>query len=226
MEFSVPLWLQLWIVLLDELNVAFSSKVCLLLLWWPLLMLSRQDCKWLPGLARQHTAGSSTVSGRFSGKKGLRRSGKGLQVDAGGEGSLPEWLSGFCVLSLPQPSRRKVYPTLSVFSSSSVPVLSSVWCHSGHLWTSAAVVLHWFWRPVSASASPYKYGTQPKPVLVLFTEPLCWDATKSFKSSAWRAMGFKSSHVRVRPYQRDSVYSIQQLFGDILRKHRIKMLCE
>lgn len=104
---SKGLWVPLVVTVVDflvacmkflgGLNVAFSAKVFLLLLWWPLLMLSRQDCKWPPGLARPHTAGSSTVSERFSGKKGHRHFGKGLQVDAGGS---PEWLSGFHVLPL------------------------------------------------------------------------------------------------------------------------------
>lgn len=46
-------------------------------------MSSRQDCKWLPALARRHTVVSSTVSGRSSGKKGPQLFGKERQVGAG-----------------------------------------------------------------------------------------------------------------------------------------------
>lgn len=43
------------------------------------------------------------------------------------------------------------YPHSHLFFSSSVSIFSPVWCYLGHLWTSPAVVLHWFWRPVSAA---------------------------------------------------------------------------
>ena len=39
----------------------------------------------------------------------------------------------------------------SFFSSSYVPVFSSVWCDSGDLWALTAVVLRWLWRTVSIS---------------------------------------------------------------------------
>lgn len=41
---------------------------------------------------------------------------------------------------------------VSFFSSSYVPVLSSVWCDSGDVWAPTAVVLHWLWRTVSWSS--------------------------------------------------------------------------
>lgn len=136
------------------MNVPFSWKVYLLLLWWPLLMSSKQDCKWLPVLDRPLTLVSLTASGRYSGKKGPQPSGKGLQV-----GAVPTWsgLTGLRVL-LPffivwlffsHPGAKCHTPSSPLLCSSSVSIFSPVWCHFGHLWTSSAVVLPWFWRPVS-----------------------------------------------------------------------------
>lgn len=129
--------------------MAFSWKVCLPLPWWPLPMSSRQDCKWLPALARRHTVASSTVSGRYSGKKGPQHFGKGLQVGSGLMERLA-WGAYPPLLFASHPGVKCLH-LLSLFFSSSVSILSPVWCYLGHLWTSPAVVLHWFWRPVSAA---------------------------------------------------------------------------
>lgn len=114
-------------------------------------MSSRQDCKWPPVLARRHTVVSLTVSGRYSGKRGPQHFGRGLQVGTRAVqngclvlGTCSHYsLVGFAtaMLSIPTP----------IFFSSSVSIFSPVWCYLGHLWTSPAVVLHWFWRPVSAA---------------------------------------------------------------------------
>lgn len=92
-------------------------------------------------------------------------------------GGPPAWLSGCPALTLSghlvTASRCLVYPTLSVFSSSGVSILTSVWCHSGYLRASAAVVLHRFWRPVSTATSLHKV-TKSTYVFVLFIEPL-WE---------------------------------------------------
>lgn len=151
-------------------------------------MSSRQGCKWPPGLARPRTAGSSTVSGRFSGKKGRRHFGKGQQVDSGAPSTVAAWLS--C------PRHPGIKSALSVFSSSSVPVLASVRGHSGHLRAAAAVVLHRFWRPVSAANSPSKKSPTPNACFLCFQTHFGnaekRDATGSFKTRAWRATGSKS----------------------------------
>lgn len=146
--------------------MAFSWKVCLLLLWWPLLMSSRQDCKWLPALARRHTVVSSTVLGRYSGKKGPQLFGRGLQVESGATRNDSLALASYSPYSLVVFAT--VTPALSASHSclsfsSCVSILSSVWCYLGHLWTSPAVVLHWFRRPVSAAVWPlYKDSTHTK----------------------------------------------------------------
>lgn len=136
-------------------------------------MLSRQDCKWLPGLARQPTAASSTVSGRFSGKKGHQHSGKGLQVAAGGGGCPPEWLSCFHVLPL----------SLSGSLGTAISVLSLP--HPVGLFqrecSGPPLSLASLWSPMNfcsggstsiSEACKCIYFTQPRPVLALFTEPL------------------------------------------------------
>lgn len=108
-------------------------------------------------------AGQTTYSGVIDCfRKILREEGPSAfwKGTAGGGRSPVEWLAGlsvacfhFSLVSLAAGVAVFSGPPPSLFFSSSVSVLSPVWCYLGHLWTSPAVVLHWFRRPVSAAVS-------------------------------------------------------------------------
>lgn len=127
------------------LCVFVANKVYQRRRWWPLLMSSKPGSRWRLERARRHTAESSTVSGRSSERKVSVHFGKAQEVEH-------SCIHAYCPTTAFKTGDKCLAANLRNIQSpvsSSLQILTAVWCNSGDLWTLAKIFLRWFWRTVS-----------------------------------------------------------------------------